>query len=123
MSSEVFFSHLFSLPAQELEAKPQNLTEDTEKKKQKKQKKMSNIHNSITGFEEAFEQFATSTVKNSKNAIISGQVGNRLNPSQSEIPGDKKLDVSATQVRLIMTESQHSCPLTSYCVQQDFSLL
>lgn len=95
----MFFFHLFSLPAQELEAKPQNLTEDTEKKKQKKPKKMSNIHNSITGFEEAFEQFATSSVKNSKNAIISSQVG-------SEIPDDKKLDVSATQVRLIRTESQ-----------------
>uniref|UniRef100_A0A7N6AIT0 [histone H3]-trimethyl-L-lysine(9) demethylase n=1 Tax=Anabas testudineus TaxID=64144 RepID=A0A7N6AIT0_ANATE len=60
-----FFSrssfHLFSLPAQDLEAKPQNLIEDTEKKKQKKTKKMSNIHNSITGFEEAFEQFASYT--------------------------------------------------------------
>ncbi|XP_026201558.1 lysine-specific demethylase 4B isoform X2 [Anabas testudineus] len=81
--------------AQDLEAKPQNLIEDTEKKKQKKTKKMSNIHNSITGFEEAFEQFATSGSNNSNNAMTDSQVGSHLNPS--EIPADKKPDVTATQ--------------------------
>nr|XP_020452382.1 lysine-specific demethylase 4B-like [Monopterus albus] len=76
----------------ELEAKPQNLTEDFEKKKQKKLKKTSNIHNSITGFEEAFKQFATSSTKNSKNTM-----GNPLTPRQSDIPADSKLDVNTTQ--------------------------
>ncbi|XP_070764395.1 lysine-specific demethylase 4B [Enoplosus armatus] len=87
-----------AVEAQEPEAKPQNLTEDIEKKKQKKPKKMSSIHNSITGFEQAFEQFATSGIKNSKNAMVSHpEVGNPLTPRQSDIPVDNKLDVSATQ--------------------------
>lgn len=62
---------------------------------------MSIIHNPITGFEEAFEQFAASSVKNSKSAMIGSQVG-------SEIPDGKKLDASATQVRLIRTQT--TCP-------------
>lgn len=81
------------------------MTEDTEKKKQKKPKKISNTHNSITGFEEVFEQFATPNVKISKNTM------SPLNARQSEIPDDKKLDVSATQVRLIRKSSQQLCPL------------
>ncbi|XP_029002187.1 lysine-specific demethylase 4B isoform X2 [Betta splendens] len=82
---------------QELEAKPQTLTEDTEKKKQKKQKKTSNSSNSVSGFQEVFQEFATSAIKDSKNVMLSGQVGNQLNPKQIEFPEDKKLDVSASQ--------------------------
>lgn len=97
---------LSSLPAQELEAKPQNLTEDSEKKKQKKPKKTSNIPNAITGFEEAFEQFATSSIRNSKNAMVShSEMGKPLTPRQSDTPVDNKLEVSATQVKFFMTET------------------
>lgn len=100
-----FFSPHFSLPAQEPEAKPQNLTEDIEKKKQKKPKKTSNIHNAITGFEEAFEQFATSGIKTSKKAVVNHpEVGNPLTARQSDIPADNKLDVSA-QVRFFCSKS------------------
>ncbi|XP_074490731.1 lysine-specific demethylase 4B isoform X1 [Sebastes fasciatus] len=86
-----------AVEVQEPEAKPQILTEDTEKKKPKKPKKMSNI-NSITGFEEVFQQFATSSIKTSKNAMLSHpEAGNLLTPRQSDIPADNKLDGSATQ--------------------------
>ncbi|XP_070816745.1 lysine-specific demethylase 4B [Chaetodon trifascialis] len=87
-----------AVKAPEPEAKPQNLAEDIEKKKHKKPKKMSNTNNAITGFEEAFEQFATASIKNSKKAIVShAEVGNLLSPRQSSIPADSKLDVSPTQ--------------------------
>ncbi|XP_063748022.1 lysine-specific demethylase 4B [Eleginops maclovinus] len=56
---------------QEPEAEPQILAEDTEKKKQKKPKKLSNINDPITGFEEAFAQFATSSFQNSENDMVS----------------------------------------------------
>lgn len=111
---------LFSLPVQEPEAKPQILTEDTEKKKPKKPKKMSNI-NSITGFEEVFQQFATSSIKTSKNAMLSHpEAGNLLTPRQSDIPADNKLDGSATQVRLFSFKLIRFVfwVVTSYCVQQ-----
>ncbi|XP_045905600.1 lysine-specific demethylase 4B isoform X1 [Micropterus dolomieu] len=81
-----------TVEAQKPEAKPQNLTEDMEKKKQKKPKK-SNIHSAITGFEQAFEQFATSGIKNSKTAMVS-HPGSSLTPRQSDVPA---VDVSATQ--------------------------
>ncbi|TNN30293.1 Lysine-specific demethylase 4B [Liparis tanakae] len=48
---------------QDLEAKLQSLTEDTAKKKPKRSKKMLSIHSAITGFEEAFQQFATASTK------------------------------------------------------------
>ncbi|XP_059197897.1 lysine-specific demethylase 4B [Centropristis striata] len=80
---------------EEPDAKPPNLTEDTEKKKQKKQKKMSNIPSAITGFEEAFRQFATSSVKTSKTT--SHPEGEDPLTPGSEIPADSKLDVSPTQ--------------------------
>ncbi|XP_031715366.1 lysine-specific demethylase 4B isoform X2 [Anarrhichthys ocellatus] len=79
---------------EEPEAKPQNLTEDTEKKKQKKSKKMSIIHNAITGFEEAFEQFATSSIKTSKNSMV-GQP----EEGESDLPADNKLDASFSKVK------------------------
>uniref|UniRef100_A0A3Q2PMD7 Lysine-specific demethylase 4B n=1 Tax=Fundulus heteroclitus TaxID=8078 RepID=A0A3Q2PMD7_FUNHE len=49
---------------QDAETKPPYLVEEIEKKKQKKQKRMSNIQGPISGFEEAFEKFATSAKKN-----------------------------------------------------------
>ncbi|XP_026178760.1 lysine-specific demethylase 4B isoform X2 [Mastacembelus armatus] len=83
---------------EELEAKPQNLTGDTEKKKPKKPKKMSNMYNSMTGFEEAFEQFATSGIKNSKNTMVNhAGMGNSQSSRQSDIPAEGKLDLSAAQ--------------------------
>uniref|UniRef100_A0A671UDR3 Lysine-specific demethylase 4B n=1 Tax=Sparus aurata TaxID=8175 RepID=A0A671UDR3_SPAAU len=83
------------LPPQKPEAKPQNLMEDIEKKKPKKPKKTTNT--SITGFEEAFEQFATSNIKTSNNVSFAAEVAKPLIPKQSDIPADNKLDVSATQ--------------------------
>uniref|UniRef100_A0A7N8WT13 Lysine-specific demethylase 4B n=1 Tax=Mastacembelus armatus TaxID=205130 RepID=A0A7N8WT13_9TELE len=84
------------MPSEELEAKPQNLTGDTEKKKPKKPKKMSNMYNSMTGFEEAFEQFATSGIKNSKNTMVNhAGMGNSQSSRQSDIPAEGKLDLSA----------------------------
>lgn len=82
-----FLFDVFPLPAQEVEAKSQNLTEDLEKKKQKKQKKISS--NSITGFEEVFAQFATSDINYSDT--IGGEVGDPLNPRQHDMAGDKTL--------------------------------
>uniref|UniRef100_A0A671UEH2 Lysine-specific demethylase 4B n=1 Tax=Sparus aurata TaxID=8175 RepID=A0A671UEH2_SPAAU len=74
----------FPLPTTEPEAKPQNLMEDIEKKKPKKPKKTTNT--SITGFEEAFEQFATSNIKTSNNVSFAAEVAKPLIPKQSDIP-------------------------------------
>ncbi|XP_047231254.1 lysine-specific demethylase 4B isoform X3 [Girardinichthys multiradiatus] len=49
---------------QEPDIKPPNLMEEIEKKKQKKQKRMSTIQGPISGFEQAFQKFATSSKKN-----------------------------------------------------------
>uniref|UniRef100_A0A4W6CPB1 [histone H3]-trimethyl-L-lysine(9) demethylase n=1 Tax=Lates calcarifer TaxID=8187 RepID=A0A4W6CPB1_LATCA len=90
-----------AVEAQELEAKPQNLTEDSEKKKQKKPKKTSNIPNAITGFEEAFEQFATSSIRNSKNAMVShSEMGKPLTPRQSDTPVDNKLEACYSKMKM-----------------------
>ncbi|XP_034385841.1 lysine-specific demethylase 4B isoform X1 [Cyclopterus lumpus] len=83
---------------EEPEAKPQNLTEDTAKKKPKKSKKMSTIHNAITGFEEAFEQFATSSTKN--NMVIKREEGDLLTPIQSDLLADNKLDANFSKVKM-----------------------
>lgn len=109
-SSEVSSSN-FSLPEQEPEAKPQAFTEDFEKKKYKKPKKISSTQ-AITGFEEAFEQFATSSMQNSKKSTV----GSPLSPRESDIPADSKLDVNASQVRF----SSWMLIVTSYCVQHAF---
>lgn len=94
-------THTFS-SAQEPEDVPPNLAEEGEKKKHKKPKKISNIHNAITGFEKAFEQFATAGAKNSKNtAATHSEVETPLTPEQSDITPDSKLDASSTQVRLV----------------------
>uniref|UniRef100_UPI0037E8164E LOW QUALITY PROTEIN: lysine-specific demethylase 4B n=1 Tax=Semicossyphus pulcher TaxID=241346 RepID=UPI0037E8164E len=75
---------------QEPETKPQHLAEDVEKKKQKKTKKVSNVPNAMSGFQEAFEQFATSGIKHSKNTVVAHQ-------EEVNIPADVKPDVSAYQ--------------------------
>lgn len=111
----------FPLPTTEPEAKPQNLMEDIEKKKPKKPKKTTNT--SITGFEEAFEQFATSNIKTSNNVSFAAEVAKPLIPKQSDIPADNKLDVSATQVRLSRSKSIVFFPLTCNCVQHCSTLI
>ncbi|XP_006792065.1 lysine-specific demethylase 4B [Neolamprologus brichardi] len=95
---------------QEQETKPQNLTDDIEKKKQRKPKKISSGQNAITGFEEAFKQFATSDDKNSKRDTARHL--DTLSLRHSDILADNKMDVSATQAtypkRKIPTEIKKS---------------
>lgn len=80
-------------PDQDLEDVPQPCTaEDVEKKKYKKPKKLSASHQAMTGFEKAFEQFATSATIDSNDTKVVDS------PMQSEIPSETKLDVSATSL-------------------------
>ncbi|XP_072245401.1 lysine-specific demethylase 4B isoform X2 [Leuresthes tenuis] len=79
---------------EEPEAKPQNLMDDVEKKKVKKQKRMSNIQTAISGFEEAFEQFATSGIKNSQNVVSHFEP---TSPRHRDIPANNKMDATTTQ--------------------------
>lgn len=89
-------------PKKEHEAKPQNLIENIENKKHKKLKKIQHTHTSITGFEKAFEQFATAGVKDSEVTIVTGpELGNPLTPKQSDLPPEGMLEVSATCDRSI----------------------
>nr|XP_015826271.2 lysine-specific demethylase 4B [Nothobranchius furzeri] len=76
--------------AKEPEVKTQNLTEDIEKKKQKNLKRMSNTF--LSGFEEAFEQFATGGVESSKSMAIDS-----LPPVHKEVPANTKLDTATPQ--------------------------
>lgn len=85
------------MPAPETESIPQNLTDDIEKKKQKKPKKVSIVPKAMTGFEQAFEQYATSGFK-SLDGVVSNP--DTQSPTDGDIPEDNKMDVSATQVRL-----------------------
>lgn len=78
-------------PEAEPEAKPQDLADDAEKKKLKKLKRMSNTQTIMSGFEEAFEQFATSTINNSKKTMFS---------HFNTVSTNNNMEVSATQVRL-----------------------
>lgn len=56
---------------------------------------------SITGFEKAFEQFATASIQNSKDDMdIGSEAGEPLTPKQSEIPEENQLGLSPTQVCL-----------------------
>lgn len=88
-------------PKPELEEKPQNLTESIDNKKQKKPKKMLTTHTSITGFEKAFEQFATARVQDSQEDVdMDSEVGGPSTPKQTELPQENQLDVSAAQVSL-----------------------
>ncbi|XP_034561294.1 lysine-specific demethylase 4B [Notolabrus celidotus] len=78
--------------AQELDTKPPNLLEDFEKKKQKKTKKAASA---MVGFQEAFEQFATSNGKNPSNSV----------PTQEEvtpfIPADTKPDACYSKMKML----------------------
>lgn len=68
------------------------MAEDVEKKKCKKPKKLPAAHQAMTGFEKAFEQFATSA------AIDLGNTQVVDSPMQSDIPPETELDVSATDL-------------------------
>uniref|UniRef100_A0A3Q1GG67 Lysine-specific demethylase 4B n=1 Tax=Acanthochromis polyacanthus TaxID=80966 RepID=A0A3Q1GG67_9TELE len=83
---------------EEPEAKPQNLTDDVEKKKPKKPKKISNIQSAMTGFEEAFQQFATSGINNSKKATASRV--RTVSPRHNDIPADNKMDASYSKMKM-----------------------
>lgn len=88
-------------PEPEAEAKPPNLTDAVDNKKHKKPKKILSTHTSITGFEKAFEQFATASVQNSKDDMgIDSEVGETLALKESEGPQEKALELSPTQVCL-----------------------
>ncbi|XP_034035061.1 LOW QUALITY PROTEIN: lysine-specific demethylase 4B [Thalassophryne amazonica] len=80
------------LGAQDPEAELQDLTEDMDTKKQKKQKKSVNFQHPMTGFEEAFEQFATS-ISSSSKAVSDGS----KTSSESDVTADVKMDVNPAQ--------------------------
>lgn len=83
----------------EPEENPQSLTESLDNKKHKKPKKILNAHTSITGFEKAFEQFATASVQNSQYDMdIGSEVGGPLTPKQTELPQENQVDLSPPQV-------------------------
>lgn len=62
--------------------------EDIEKKKLKKQKRMSNIQGPISGFEEAFEQFAKSSNRNVDIMSIKNE--------------DMNMEINTAQVKTVM---------------------
>lgn len=99
-----YLDHLYFVepePEPEFKEKSQNLTESIDNKKHKKPKKILNTHMSITGFEKAFEQFATASVQNSQDDMdIGSEVGGPLTPKQTELPQENQLDLSPTQVCL-----------------------
>ncbi|KAM9384565.1 lysine-specific demethylase 4B [Pholidichthys leucotaenia] len=70
---------------QQPEPKPQNLTDDVEKKKQKKLKKAPKPQEALTGFEAEFQQFAT----NSEKPVI----------SQKDIVAPDKMYTSVTHAK------------------------
>lgn len=60
-----------------------------------------NTHTSITGFEKAFEQFATASVQNSQDDMdIGSEEGGPLAPKQTGLTQGNQLDLSPTQVCL-----------------------
>lgn len=71
-----------------------------EKRKHKKPKKLPTTHQAMTGFEEAFQQFATSAAIGSKNTEDTGAPsGSPPSPVQSYIPSESKMDVSVASIR------------------------
>ncbi|XP_075896722.1 lysine-specific demethylase 4B isoform X2 [Nelusetta ayraudi] len=75
--------------------------EDVDKKKHKKQKKPPAAHQAMTGFEKAFEQFATSAVIDSRNTKDAGAAaGSPLPLMQSEISSESKLDASFPKMKM-----------------------
>ncbi|TNM87823.1 hypothetical protein fugu_006044, partial [Takifugu bimaculatus] len=83
-------------PEPEPEAKPPNLTENIDNKKHKKPKKIVNTHTSITGFEKAFEQFATASVQSSTEDMDLGSEAGEP-PTLKQISQENQLDLSPTQ--------------------------
>ncbi|XP_041862074.1 lysine-specific demethylase 4B isoform X2 [Melanotaenia boesemani] len=77
------------------ETKPQNLMDDADKKKIKKQKRISTIPAIMSGFEEAFQQFTSANMKNSKNKMV-GHFDAEF-PRHRDIPANSKMDVTTTQ--------------------------
>ncbi|XP_060889825.1 lysine-specific demethylase 4B [Labrus mixtus] len=87
--------------APELENKPQDLMEDIERKKQKKGKKMLNAIEPTTGFQEVFEQFATSGMRTTINPVVGHpEMANPLTPRQSDIPADIKPDACYSKMKM-----------------------
>uniref|UniRef100_A0A8C4IPZ9 Lysine-specific demethylase 4B n=1 Tax=Dicentrarchus labrax TaxID=13489 RepID=A0A8C4IPZ9_DICLA len=95
--------------------------EDIDKKKHKKPKKMSIAHDTMTGFEEAFKQFATSSIKKSKNATVSDtEVESPLASRPSDIPADSKLDPHVFNgLNVLPTELSSPIPLDSDMKKQE----
>ncbi|XP_068445820.1 lysine-specific demethylase 4B isoform X2 [Clinocottus analis] len=100
---------------EEPEAKPHNLIEDPDKKKHKRPKKMSNIHKAITGFEEAFEQFATSSVKTSSNSAI-------IKQEEVDLPVSNMLDGCFPKVKTEVKKSRRH-PLSKPPMRSPLSIL
>lgn len=95
------------MTAEDSDMNPQNLIEDLEKKKQKQQKKSMfpiqiDEFQPVSGFEEAFQEFATSGIQSPlKNMAVHFD-----SPSVcKEILAEKSMDVSATQVRTDLIKS------------------
>lgn len=85
-----------------------------DKKKHKKPKKPPTAHQAMTGFEKAFEQFATSTVIDTKDA---GAVPvSPLSLMQGDVPSESKLDVSCTSYREESTLESSAFGLTHLCL-------
>ncbi|XP_047442511.1 lysine-specific demethylase 4B isoform X2 [Mugil cephalus] len=79
---------------EESESVPPSLTDDIEKKKQKKPKKV--FPNAITGFEQAFEQYAISGFKDSDSAASNPDT---QSPGDGDIPEDSKMDACYSKMK------------------------
>lgn len=73
------------------------MTENIDNKKHKKPKKILNTHTCITGFEKAFEQFATASVQNSAEDMDLGSEAGEP-PTLKQISQEDQLDLSPTEV-------------------------
>lgn len=91
-----------------------------DKKKHKKPKKPPAAHQAMTGFEKAFEQFATSAVIDSRNTKDEGAAaGSPLPQMQSEISSESKLDVSSASLRGVHPGEPCFPSCTSMCIYDD----
>lgn len=81
---------------------PQDLTEDIEEKESLSSFQTKNML-TVSGFEEAFKEFATAGIQNSQvTEVVPCDVASS---TCKTIPADKKMDVSATQVRTVIKPS------------------
>lgn len=76
--------------------------EDIEKKKLKKQKRMSNIQGPISGFEEAFEQFAKSANRNVDITSVKNE--------------DMSMEINTAQVKTVMHKTVMSKYTYWFCM-------